>query len=170
MQEFIDLMASRNDFEKVIVKFGQKIEAPGVEFEVKFVHTMLEPYDLSHFNDSSTVYMMTADGTKTIFLGDIQDAACEAILKNNVDIKADIVQVSHHGFHGATVDLYKAIDAEVALFPVARKYYSMNEDRTPNKYLMEHSKEVYFEGDGTVELTMPYKKGSAKKFRQVFPM
>ena len=38
-------------------------------------------------------------------------------------LKSDIVQVSHHGYVGATVELYNEIDAPIALWPINKVWY-----------------------------------------------
>ena len=69
-------------------------------------------------NDTSLVSMITYKDVKFLNCGDIEKYAEEEILKENIDIKADIFKFSHHGGTGSNTDefLYK-VNPTYAYFP-----------------------------------------------------
>lgn len=76
-------------------------------------------------------------------------------------LKADIVQIAHHGYSGATVELYEYAAGKVALFPTAKEYFEKNKDRKANKKILELCNEVYIAGNGTACFKLPYILGTA---------
>jgi len=103
---------------------GMQIELPGITVNV--IYTLEDQYSRypENGNDYSAVIRVdvTAKGTtqKVMFLGDIQKQASECMLKymGNEIMKSDIVQFSHHGYEGATRQVYNAIEAPTVLWPM----------------------------------------------------
>ena len=78
-----------------------------------------------NFNNLSLVIKMTTSEKSIMFLGDAGVASGEWLLQNysSSDLKADIVQMAHHGQAGVNENVYQAIDPDVALFNCDRDVY-----------------------------------------------
>ncbi len=81
-------------------------------------------------NDSSMVFKMTAkDVNKSmIFLGDAFTYTTKELLENTEKLKADAVQMAHHGQNGVNRAVYEAIDPELCFFNCPKWLYDNNLD------------------------------------------
>lgn len=77
-------------------------------------------------NDSSMCFKMTAtDVNKSIiFLGDAYYYASLELLQNPEKLKADVVQMAHHGQNGVSKDVYVAIAPKVCCFNTTSGLYN----------------------------------------------
>lgn len=149
---------------RYILHTGDVFELAGARFEVLFTHEDIYPERIDSFNDTSTVLAVNVAGQRIIFLGDIQTSSCRKLeAMYGGYLKADIVQVSHHGFNGATTETYDLISPSVALWPTADYGFDGNRHRAVNSHLlsMECVREHIVAGyEGTVKLELPYTPGS----------
>ena len=69
-------------------------------------------------NDTSIVYRVKTPKTVLLFLGDLFVHGQEALLKNQPAeaLRADVVQMAHHGQNGVTRDFYKLVKPSVCLW------------------------------------------------------
>ncbi len=76
-------------------------------------------------NNSSIVYMITVGGKKLLVLGDTPYELAQELMKNySADaLKADIVQIAHHGQHGGSLDFYRTISPRYALWPSSEEIW-----------------------------------------------
>lgn len=70
-----------------------------------------------HINDISLVFILTYKGQRIFFGGDYQFYLRPFTEIWGDYLKCDIVQVPHHGFHGATKRLIELLDAPTYLMP-----------------------------------------------------
>lgn len=77
-------------------------------------------------NDSSMVFKLIAtDVDKSIiFLGDGFSYTSLELLENPAELKADAVQMSHHGQNGVTKEVYEAINPELCFFNAPEWLYN----------------------------------------------
>lgn len=77
-------------------------------------------------NDSSMVFKMTAlDVDKSIlFLGDAFIYSSKELMEEPEKLKADAVQMSHHGQNGTTKEVYEAIKPELCFFNAPEWLYN----------------------------------------------
>lgn len=70
-------------------------------------------------NNSSVAYMVSLNGTNTVFLGDLGIAGGEQLMRDHdlTALKCDIVQLAHHGQNGVDYQVYKALRPKIALWP-----------------------------------------------------
>lgn len=81
----------------------------------------------SYINNNSLVTRFTCGDTRYLNAGDIEDAAEKQILKEKVDVKADIFKMSHHGAGTSNSDAFlKAVNASF--------YYYNSTNDSPSKY------------------------------------
>ena len=156
----------------VKVHAGMRFYLGNAEFEILHTTEDIFPKTPFYFNDTSTVWRMNYKGQSSMWLGDVAEKGSEAMCKKyGPCLKSDIVQVSHHGYVGATVELYTHVAADVALWPINSKYYDKMilpafPQYVENKYV-EHSATENIIADVDVALSIPYKaKKNAKKGRK----
>lgn len=160
-------LATVKRFYEVIEEYCQGIEVSiphtgdhwlqdELSIEVLYTHEDLDVP--STFNDHSTVLRIETAGWSMLFLGDIFQHGSRILLANSPEkLKCDIVQVAHHGFAGATKELYQATEARIALWPSTQEEIKANLYREANDYLLNHSgiSQHLIGGDGTLELSFP---------------
>lgn len=140
---------------------GQRYHLANAVVSILYTHEDLFPYPLDDFNDSTTVFRIEIEGQKLLFLGDVYFNGSGVLAAAYGDyLKSDFMQVSHHGYDGGTVELYRLIDPRILLWPVSEGGYNVVKNRTVNAYLLKQMnvEEVYVAGAGTVTLELPYKK------------
>lgn len=112
-------------------------------------------------NNSSMVIKIKVNNKKILFLGDTGTESSKKLIKNQGNnLKADIVQMAHHGQAGATEELYKIVKPEVCLWPTPEWLWNNNSNGTENsgpwktketrKWMEDLKvKQHYIEKDGT---------------------
>ena len=108
---------------------GKKINIDNVELEIIRLPNP-EITDGDNGNEASMVFKLTAkDVNKSmIFLGDAMSKASIELLRDHKEqLKADAVQMAHHGNWGVTEEVYKAINPEVAFFNAPKGLYDNDE-------------------------------------------
>ena len=82
---------------------------------------MNEPFACQEntFNNSSVAYRLEINDKRILFLGDMGWQAGENLLKvcTPEELKADVVQMAHHGQAGVEQDVYETIAPEICLWP-----------------------------------------------------
>lgn len=98
------------------VELGQEIQVDNITFKILGVKN--PEITENAMNNSSMVIKCMVNDKSIIFLGDTGIESGEKLLKNQrEELKADYVQVAHHGQAGAGEELYKAISPKVAMWP-----------------------------------------------------
>lgn len=114
---FIDILKTSRIRDKVKeVELQQEIQVDNVNFKILGIKN--PEITQNAINNSSMVIKCIINDKSILFLGDTGVESGKKLLKNQKDnIKADYVQVAHHGQAGAEEELYKAIKPKVALWP-----------------------------------------------------
>lgn len=96
---------------------GERLSLPGAEIEILFTHEDNFPTELQWGNDTSSAWTVTQGERKYLFLGDCDPMQC-CFLSDvyGESLKCDILQLTHHGFNGATEELYRLADPEICLW------------------------------------------------------
>ena len=98
------------------VELGQEIQVDNITFKILGVKN--PEITENAMNNSSMVIKCMVNNKSIIFLGDTGQESGEKLLANQKEqLKADYVQVAHHGQAGAGEELYKAINPKVAMWP-----------------------------------------------------
>lgn len=109
---------SIRQFNALLPRFADKMEIlyTGDEYDVGEAHVevLYVPNGeiQSYINNTSVVFMMTLAGKKILFLGDAEPAEGNRLLhlyKGTGKLKADYVQMAHHGQGGVTFEVYEEI-------------------------------------------------------------
>ncbi len=147
----------RTDIPKYKLHSGQYFYIDCLRVDVLCSHEDVFPQSLEDYNNSSLMSMMTVDGDKISFPGDAsgkESIIAERRFPNF--LKCDIMQVSHHGHFGTSVDFYKMSGAHVALFPVTEiKFHEEYPRIEANRVACDIAKHTYIAGHGTVMFTFP---------------
>ncbi len=104
---------------------GQMIEIDNIICEILRIADP-EIIHSDNGNDSSMVFKMIAkDVNKSmIFLGDAYLYTSKELMENPEKLKADAVQMAHHGQNGVTREVYEAIDPKVCFFNAPEWLYN----------------------------------------------
>ena len=81
-------------------------------------------------NNSSICYMITINGKKLLITGDLPYEAAGKLLEELPagKLKADIVQMAHHGQHGGSFAFYSAVNPRYALWPSSKELWDKRKD------------------------------------------
>jgi hypothetical protein len=81
-------------------------------------------------NNSSICYMITINGKKLLITGDLPYEAAGKLLEElpQEKLKADIVQMAHHGQHGGSFAFYSAVNPRYALWPSSKELWDKRKD------------------------------------------
>lgn len=119
--KFMNALASFKG-QKTIVQKGDKVTIDGI-----LIETLITPDESITFNpinEASVIYRMTIGGQRVLFLGDAYQKTGVRLRKayyskdpSKNDIKADVVQMAHHGSQGVQKELYSLIEPKVCLWP-----------------------------------------------------
>lgn len=152
------------DIPKIKLHRGARFWVRNLKFEVLCAHEDVYPNSLENYNDSSTVLMMTANGSKVLFPGDAGDEESKIMVASYGKLlKSDIVQVAHHGHFGTSVEFYELVNAQVALFATTQiKYDEEFVVYEANRKAVDLCSECYIASNGTVEIKLPYVHGNTK--------
>ena len=86
------------------------------------IRVMNQPYlfQTNAINNSSVAYRVEMNGKRILFLGDMGIPAGNSFLNEYRDelheLKADIVQMAHHGEHGVDHNVYEAVQPKICLW------------------------------------------------------
>lgn len=113
------------EFNALMPRFAHKIEIvyTGDVFDIGDAHieVLYSPNGeiKAYINDTSVVYMMTLGGKRILFLGDaahLEGARLLALYKGTGKLKADYVQMAHHGQDGVDQDVYEEISPKACFW------------------------------------------------------
>ena len=149
---------------------GMKFWVRNALIEVLYTQEDLYPKLLHTFNDSTMVTRMTIGDQVITWLGDVQTEGSNIISKMYGSyIKSDIVQVAHHGYNGATRELYTLLKPSVLLWPTSLSNYVKQTDGTSSAAYRVVDKfiatdlgvtDIFVADEHNICLTLPYKPGS----------
>ena len=154
-----DKIAEKHDgFSVVTARTGYKFTFGDNNFEILFSPDDILPQKLGNVNDTSLVIRHTYKDKTVLYLGDVMTPAAEIILEECEEetLRADVLQVAHHGFWGASDALYRMIQPKTLLWPIP-DYHYFNMSRLPQNDYLVNSGEigmVYFSSLGDVTLNL----------------
>ena len=123
-----DIFSAVGSFEgcgKVKPFAGQKWLLPGCVVDVLFSaqDVFNNPFYVKSLNNASTVIRVSVSGQTILFPADIEADSADIICACYGDyLKSDIVQIAHHGYHGASDGFYTLCQPKLVLYPVMEGY------------------------------------------------
>ncbi len=108
------------EIELLIVEKYQKIELGDDCFlEILYPSENLVSQEIENLNNTSMVFKLVYGDNKFLFAGDAEQEVEEILLSSNIDLKADVFKVSHHGSSDSNSwDFLKAVSPEFAIIQV----------------------------------------------------
>jgi len=159
-----------NSFLEAIKAFESEVIAPhkgdvyqfgGAEFHVLFASDD-NPIRPLNVNETSLTMRMTLGNYSTMWLGDLQNVGSKIVMQNYSpeELKCDILQVGHHGYWGGSDALYRAVDPEIAIWPMPEFRYLDMKAEPYNAFLSDpenHIRHIFCGGieENTFDLTAP---------------
>lgn len=95
----------------------------GMNFNIgEFELTVLAAFpEMKSENDRSVITVAEIDGIKFLLMGDIESKAENALLKENLDLKCDVLKVGHHGSATSSKEKFlKAVRPRYAAISVGK--------------------------------------------------
>lgn len=117
-EDFFNVIDNNEELQSKIVEpqIGDEIKIDNVT--VKILGIKNPEITTNAINNSSMVFKVKVNSKEILFLGDTGAESSEKLIENQgKNLKADIVQMAHHGQNGATEELYKLINPEICLWP-----------------------------------------------------
>ena len=165
-EKMIKALSSEKIKNIVPCRKNQRIEMDNISCEIIRIANP-EITNSDNGNESSMVFKMTAtDVNKSIiFLGDAFYYASKELMEEPEKLKADAVQMAHHGQNGVSKDVYEAIDPEICFFNCPEWLYNNDNGNGYNSgkwktvevrsWLDELGAKSYkaFEGNQTIRFT-----------------
>ena len=144
---------------KIKLHTGQRFAVRNLNFTVLCTHEDSFPTDNDDFNNTTTVLMMEAEGSKVLFCGDASDVESDIMEKRwGTNLECDILQVAHHGHHGCSAAFYELAKGKAALFSNTQIFFDIDleKEKEANATILRHAREYYISSNGTVEANLPY--------------
>lgn len=152
-------LREQTDFRKVKLHTGQRFAVRNLNFTVLCTHEDAFPTDNEDFNNTTTVLMMEAEGSKVLFCGDASDVESDIMERRWGNLlECDILQVAHHGHHGCSARFYELAKGKAALFSNTQIFFDkdLELEQEANATILRHAREYHISSNGTVEADLPY--------------
>ncbi len=105
-----------------VVTQGESIEID--EVKIDFLYTFHDGLYSNLMNDSSLVFKVTTPRKSVLFLGDLGPDGGDILFRESRHLlKADMVQMAHHGHMNVSMEVYAAILPEACLWNCAHWLY-----------------------------------------------
>lgn len=117
IEKFFNIINSENIKEKVEkVYINEKIKIENINIEILGIAN--PEITNNPTNNSSMIIKMDVNTKKILFLADTGLESGEKLLETQADkLKADIVQMAHHGQSGVNKDVYEKIQPSICMWP-----------------------------------------------------
>ena len=165
-KSFYETLSNSKILNKIVCKQDQIINIDNIKCDIiRVANPDIETTEGG--NESSMVFKFTAtDVNKSmIFLGDIYKKSSEEVMERPELLKADGVQMAHHGQNGSPKEVYEAIHPQICFFSASEALYNndngggYNSGRWKSLIVQEWIKEIgaecvkAYEGDQTYRFT-----------------
>ncbi len=117
----LESVLRRHYKETPVYKFhsGDRFWLADAEIEILYTHEDYYPEVFAWGNDTSSAFRITLGNKEMIFLGDCDPILCQFMADvYGETLKCDILQLAHHGFNGAVIDLYQYCDPDICFWAV----------------------------------------------------
>ena len=134
--DYVDKAFAKLEGTKIVIAHpGQVFYIRNAVYTVYATIEMVEPLVLDNLNDSSVVGMLEIEGKAILFPGDSHPTETGVIISVFGEaLKADAVQIIHHGYQGGSDAFYSLVDPLTVFWPLGMKNYSTAEaPNTPMK-------------------------------------
>lgn len=133
--KFLDVARDKNiDF--IFAKQGQNFKFGTLNIEVVFPFEYMSNKEISNINNSSLILKVNYNNFSCLFLGDVEKDMADEILFSGVEIKSDVIKVSHQGSKNGVQNVTKfleLINPKVAIISVGDNSYGHPSEETLDK-------------------------------------
>ncbi len=127
LPEFLEVLPKFKD-KTYVVKQGESFTVD--EIKIDFLFSYHEGLTANIVNDSSLVFKLSTPNKSVLFLGDIGPDAGDILYRESRHLlKADIVQMAHHGHMNCSMEVYAAIMPQACMWCCRDWLY--NEEEVP---------------------------------------
>ena len=129
-ENFFEVIENEELQDKVIEpQVNDKIQIDNITTEILGIKN--PEITVNATNNSSMVIKIKVNNKKILFLGDTGVESSEKLIKGQGNnLRADIVQMAHHGQNGATEELYKIVQPKICLWPTPEWLWNNNSNGT----------------------------------------
>lgn len=117
---------------------------------------LVAPQSFEDYNNSSIICSVELGGQKMMQLADcgpLQSPILTSLY--GTELKSDIVQNGHHGYRGATSELYRAINPDYMFWPGGSRAFENYKDMDYNTWVVGHVKQNWVALDQVITKTLP---------------
>lgn len=135
---------------------GQVYYIRDAVIEILLSVEVMAPQSFEDFNNSSMIFSITLGGNKLMQLADCGPLQAPVLvdLYGNT-LKSDIVQNAHHGYRGATSELYRNIDPDYMFWPSGTNAFNNYKDMDYNVWVLSRVKETWVALDQIITIPLP---------------
>lgn len=103
---------------------GDVVRYPGVRMDILFTQEDFYPAEFSWVNHLSSAWMIRGAEKSALILGDCEKPLCRQMAAAYGEaLKCDVLQLSHHGFNGACLELYRLADPDICFVPCDKERF-----------------------------------------------
>jgi competence protein ComEC len=122
-QRWDDLIATKN-IPVTYAEFGQEVILDSIKMSVLYPFESMKDAKIKELNESSLVIKADMGGRTYLLTGDTTGSVEEKLLEKNVNLKADVLKVSHHGSkNSSTYEFLKSVSPKQAIISVGKNSY-----------------------------------------------
>lgn len=123
---------SNSDVKKVEAKIGMTIKIDGMLVEVLGIKN--PEFENNPYNNQSMVLKVSDTRKSVLFLGDLGVDGGRKLLAGPMasKVRADYVQMSHHGQRGVDEAFYQAVSPKYCLWPIPKWLWDNDSGKGPN--------------------------------------
>ena len=135
-------IAKQKKVNLIYVKAGDVITLNGVK--IKILHPQEKLIAENSINNNSIVFKLEYKSFSILFTGDIENIAEEVILSKNINLKADILKVAHHGSKTSSSQRFiEAVSPKIALIGVGKNNMFGHPNREVIERLQSYGTKIY---------------------------
>ena len=158
-------IAKEKKIKLIYVKEGDVLKIGGIKISI--IHPENKLMINNPMNNNSIVCKVEYNSFSMLLTGDIEMEAEELILRKNINLKADVLKVAHHGSKTSTTgEFLKAINPKVALIGVGKNNNFGHPSNEVIQRLKENGTRIYrTDENGEISITVN-KKGRIIKIQR----
>lgn len=158
-------IAKEKKIKLIYVKEGDVLKIGGVKISI--IHPENKLMINNPMNNNSIVCKVEYNSFSMLLTGDIEMEAEELILRKNINLKADVLKVAHHGSKTSTTEEFlKAVNPKVALIGVGKNNNFGHPSNEVVQRLKENGTRIYrTDENGEISITVN-KKGRIIKIQK----
>lgn len=125
------------------------------------------PIGQTDVNDTSIILRVFHGPTRILFSGDLNRSLGAYLAQSDLDLKADLLKVPHHGTEGAAPDeFFDRVGARAVLVPAPKALWESARSMRIRNYFIEHKVPAYVSGVyGEITVTLTNEGYSIEKER-----